>query len=64
MSQIQQFPFISVSGKPYERGLQYGRAAAARVRLSASRYGQTLRNLGYSQASQTALIRSLEQVIG
>ncbi len=22
MSQIQQFPFISVSGKPYERGLQ------------------------------------------
>src|SRR5579862_5435077 len=64
MSQIQQFPFVSVSGKPYERGLQYGRAAAARVRLSASRYGQTLRNLGYSEASQTALIRSLEQVIG
>jgi isopenicillin-N N-acyltransferase-like protein len=34
MSQSQQFspfPFISVSGKPYERGLQYGRAAAARV---------------------------------
>ncbi|MFM0739652.1 C45 family autoproteolytic acyltransferase/hydrolase [Paraburkholderia xenovorans] len=64
MSQIQQFPFVSVSGKPYERGVQYGRAAAARVRLSASRYGQTLRNLGYSEASQTALIRSLEQVIG
>jgi isopenicillin-N N-acyltransferase-like protein len=64
MSQIQQFPFVSVSGKPYERGLQYGRAAIARVRLSASRYGQTLRNLGYSEASQAALIRSLEQVIG
>ncbi|MFM0593624.1 C45 family autoproteolytic acyltransferase/hydolase [Paraburkholderia dilworthii] len=62
--QFSQFPFISVSGKPYERGVQYGRAAAARVRLSASRYGQTLRNLGYSEASQTALIRSLEQVIG
>ncbi|MGB8416724.1 C45 family autoproteolytic acyltransferase/hydolase [Paraburkholderia sp.] len=64
MSQIQQFPFVSVSGKPYDRGVQYGRAAAGRVRLSASRYGQTLRNLGYSEASQMALIRSLEQAIG
>nr|WKF55932.1 hypothetical protein HUO10_000376 [Paraburkholderia busanensis] len=64
MSQIQQFPFVSVAGKPYERGVQYGRAVASRVRLSAARYGQTLRNLGYSEASQTALIRSLEQVIG
>ncbi|MGH8780876.1 C45 family autoproteolytic acyltransferase/hydolase [Paraburkholderia sp.] len=64
MSQIQPFPFVSVSGKPYDRGLQYGRAVAARVRLSASRYGQTLRNLGYSEASQMALIRSLEQAIG
>lgn len=64
MSQVQQFPFVSVSGKPYDRGLQYGRAAAARVRLSASRYGQTLRKLGYGEASQMALIRSLEQAIG
>src|SRR5579863_8440534 len=64
MSQIQPFPFVSVSGKPYDRGVQYGRAVAARVRLSASRYGQTLRNLGYSEASQMALIRSLEQAIG
>lgn len=62
--QFSQFPFVSVSGRPHERGVQYGRAAAERVRLSASRYGQTLRNLGYSEASQTALIRSLEQVIG
>ncbi|MFM0245243.1 C45 family autoproteolytic acyltransferase/hydolase [Paraburkholderia sediminicola] len=64
MSQIQQFPFVSVSGKPYDRGVQYGRAVAERVRLSASRYGQTLRNIGYSEASQLALIRSLEQAIG
>jgi isopenicillin-N N-acyltransferase like protein len=64
MPQIQPFPFISVSGKPHERGLQYGRAAAVRVRLSASRYGQTLRNIGYSEASQRALIRSLEHAIG
>jgi isopenicillin-N N-acyltransferase like protein len=64
MSQIQPFPFVSVSGKPYERGVQYGRAVADRVRLSAARYGQTLRKLGYSEASQMALIRSLEQAIG
>jgi isopenicillin-N N-acyltransferase like protein len=64
MSQIQQFPFVSVSGQPYDRGVQYGRAVAARVQLSASRYGQALRNLGYSEASQTALIRALEQTIG
>ncbi|MEW6344154.1 MAG: C45 family peptidase [Pseudomonadota bacterium] len=64
MSQIQQFPFVSVSGKPYDRGVQYGRAVAERVHLSAARYGQTLRNLGYSEASQMALIRSLEQAIG
>ena len=64
MSQIQPFPFISVSGAPYERGVQYGRAAADRVRLSAARYGQSLRNLGYSEAAQSALIRSLEPIIG
>jgi isopenicillin-N N-acyltransferase like protein len=64
MSQIHQFPFVSVSGKPYERGVQYGRAARLQVRLSASRYGQTLRKLDYSEASQTALIRSLEQAVG
>jgi isopenicillin-N N-acyltransferase like protein len=64
MSQIQPFPFVSVSGQPYERGVQYGRAVADRVRLSASRYGQTLRNIGYSEASERGLIRALEQAIG
>ena len=64
MSTVQPFPFVSISGKPYERGVQYGRTAAVRVRLSASRYGQTLRKLGHSKASQMALIRSFEQVIG
>ncbi|WP_322013705.1 C45 family peptidase [Paraburkholderia sp. J12] len=64
MSQIQPFPFVSVSGKPYDRGLQYGRVVASRVELSASRYGQTLRKLGYSEAAQRDLIRSLEQLIG
>ncbi|QBR02229.1 C45 family autoproteolytic acyltransferase/hydolase [Paraburkholderia pallida] len=64
MPQIQPFPFVSVSGNAYERGVQYGRAVGDRVRLSASRYGQTLRNAGYSEASQKALIRALEQAIG
>ena len=31
MANIEQFPFISVSGSPRERGLQSGRQAAGRV---------------------------------
>lgn len=52
----EQFPFISVSGAPYERGLQYGQQAAGRVRGSAQLYGQTLINLGYSDSARAQLI--------
>ena len=45
MSQ-QAFPFVSVSGTPYERGRQYGTALRDRVKLSASLYGRTLDDLG------------------
>jgi isopenicillin-N N-acyltransferase-like protein len=56
MANIEQFPFISVSGSPHERGLQYGRQAASRVRGSARLYGQTLVNLGYGDQARTRLI--------
>jgi isopenicillin-N N-acyltransferase-like protein len=56
MSSLEQFPFISVSGTPHERGLQYGRQAAGRIRGSARLYGQTLVDLGYSAAARSALI--------
>jgi isopenicillin-N N-acyltransferase-like protein len=54
---IEPFPFISVTGSPQERGRQYGRQAAGRVRKSASLYGNTLAELGYDAAARGALIK-------
>jgi isopenicillin-N N-acyltransferase like protein len=64
MANIEQFPFISVSGNPHERGLQYGRQAAERVRGSARLYGQTLVNLGYSEQARARLIDFFSKEIG
>ncbi len=64
MSTFQQFPFVSVSGRPYERGVQYGRIAIDRVRASAAMYGQTLHALGYSAAARASLIKHFETMIG
>lgn len=60
---LEQFPFISVSGSPCERGRQYGRQAALRVRRSAALYGQTLSALGHDAASRSRLIRSFADSI-
>jgi len=51
------FPFLSISGKPYERGRQHGKALAARVRHSAALYGGTLDKLGFGGARGSELIR-------
>ncbi|MNX40399.1 Acyl-coenzyme A:6-aminopenicillanic acid acyl-transferase [compost metagenome] len=56
MTQITQFPFVSVSGTPEARGRSYGQQAAARVRKSAAMYGQTLVDLGYDAMARTELI--------
>jgi len=64
MQIIDQFPFISVAGNPFERGRQYGVQAAQRVRASAAMYAQTLADLDYSAGSREALIRSMERSIG
>jgi len=56
MTRPEQFPFVSVAGTPHERGLQYGRQVADRVRGSARLYGQTLVNLGYSDSARARLI--------
>ncbi|MDB5873501.1 MAG: peptidase acyl-coenzyme A:6-aminopenicillanic acid acyl-transferase [Ramlibacter sp.] len=63
MDQPQQFPFVSVFGAPFERGLQYGQQAADRVRGSAQLYGQTLVNLGYSDSARARLIGDFEKQI-
>ncbi len=63
MSQIQQFPFVSVSGSPEARGFSYGQQAADRVHKSVAMYGQTLVDLGFNAAERTALINSFAREI-
>ena len=53
---ISPFPFISVSGAPYERGCQYGAMAAERVRRSIEIYGGQLTQFGYTAAEKASLI--------
>lgn len=57
MTQITQFPFVSVSGKPEARGRAYGQQAADRVRKSAALYGKTLVDLGYDAMARSELIK-------
>ncbi len=51
------FPFISVSGSPYERGHQHGRLFAARVAASAALYGSSLQRLGFNGARASELVQ-------
>ncbi|MDJ1159133.1 C45 family autoproteolytic acyltransferase/hydrolase [Chelatococcus sp. SYSU_G07232] len=50
------FPFVSVSGSPFERGRQYGAAVPERVKRSVELYGGQLQNLGYDAAEKSRLI--------
>lgn len=52
----QPFPFVAVSGTPYERGVQYGKAVPARVKRSIELYGGTLEELGFEGAEKSHLI--------
>ena len=53
---IAPFPFVSVSGSPFQRGYQYGAAVPGRVHGSARLYGGQLSELGLSQAGRARLI--------
>ena len=63
MTQITQFPFVSVSGAPEARGRSYGQQAADRVRKSAAMYGQTLVSLGYDAMARGQLIQGFAREI-
>jgi hypothetical protein len=52
----QPFPFVAVSGSPYERGVQYGRAVPERVKRSIGLYGGTLDELGFTAPEKARLI--------
>lgn len=61
----QPFPFVSVSGAPYERGVQYGRAVPERVKRSVGLYGGTLDELGLDAAQKKKLITAFaDQIAG
>ena len=64
MTMVEQFPFVSVSGAPYERGRQYGSVLRDRVKASAQLYGKTLDDLGYDSGRKTALIKAFATEIG
>ena len=53
---IKPFPFVSVSGTAYQRGLQYGSAVPDRVHRSAALYGGQLDQLGLGPARCRRLI--------
>jgi len=61
---VSPFPFVSVSGSPYERGRQYGRAVPERIQLSVALYGGQLADFGYGEVEKAALILSFADEIG
>jgi isopenicillin-N N-acyltransferase like protein len=60
---IEPVPLIEVSGSPLERGRQYGRLAAARIRKGASQYLEQLQKLSLDSAGLAALVREYLPVI-
>nr|WP_298690327.1 C45 family peptidase [uncultured Dongia sp.] len=52
----QPFPFVAVSGTPFERGLQYGKAVPDRIKRSIGLYGGTLDELGFDPQEKARLI--------
>jgi isopenicillin-N N-acyltransferase-like protein len=56
-------PLIEVSGAPYERGVQYGRQAAARIRKGADAYTAQIAKSGLDWAGVCALVADYLPVI-
>lgn len=63
MTTATPFPLIDVSGKPAQRGLQYGRQAAERIHLGASHYAEQLRKLALQRADLEKVVRDYVPVI-
>jgi isopenicillin-N N-acyltransferase-like protein len=56
-------PLIEISGSPYERGMQYGNQAAARIKRGLQHYGEQLRRLDLDAPATAALIADYLPVI-
>lgn len=59
----QPFPFIEISGTPYERGCQYGEQAKVRIHASVAIYGDQLDALHITREQREKLINSFSAII-
>lgn len=55
---IEPFPFVEIAGTPYERGVVYGKATAARTRKSVSLYGRQLTDMGLTAGRIADIVRN------
>ncbi len=60
---VEPFPLIEISGPPHERGAQYGRLAADRIRKGASHYFAQLKELSLDASGVAELVRDYLPVI-
>ena len=60
---VTPFPLIEVSGAPRERGRQYGRLAAERIRKGIAHYSAQLERLNLDRAGVAALVRAYTPMI-
>ncbi|HUK09625.1 MAG TPA: C45 family peptidase [Stellaceae bacterium] len=60
---VEPFPLIEISGSPFERGRQYGRQAALRIKRGAAHYQAQLARLSLDAEGVAALVRDYLPVI-
>jgi isopenicillin-N N-acyltransferase-like protein len=60
---VAPFPLIQVSGPPHDRGQQYGRQAAARIRKGIAHYSAQLEQLNLDRTGIASLVRAYTPVI-
>jgi isopenicillin-N N-acyltransferase like protein len=51
------FPLIEIAGRPYERGVDYGRAASERIRRSIALYAAQMSGMGFSSRGVRAIVQ-------
>ena len=58
------FPLIEIAGRPYERGIAYGHAAADRVRRSVGLYASQMKGMGLSADEVRGIINDFVPSMG
>jgi isopenicillin-N N-acyltransferase-like protein len=63
LNMVEAFPLIEISGSPRERGRQYGRQAADRIRKGTTHYFAQLKELSLNAGGVAELVRDYLPVI-